>query len=257
MLYRKILERLRAGIRDGTLPVGTSLPSEQRLCQQFEVSRITVRRALDELAQEGLIDRGAGRVARVVAPRFVQAIAALEDPFNALRLVRGTSVRLLSFEWRIAEGAAARALQLDDGDQVLHFQRLREQDGAPVYHSEAFLPASIGALVNRKALTAAPMHEVLAAAGIVPDTVDRQMSATPCPKSLAPLLGLKQGAPTFRFDRISRDGQGRPLHLLIGHWRWDRFSMRLSSTSAAQGSLLTIDAPQPGDVAQASSTLKG
>lgn len=257
MLYRKVFDQLCADIRDGRLPVGAPLPSEQRLCERFGVSRITVRRALDGLAQDGLIDRGAGRVARVVAPRFVQTIVALEDPFNAMRLVRGTSVRLLSFEWRIAEGAAARALQLDDGDQMLHFQRLREQDGAPVYHSEAFLPAPVGALVNRKALTGAPMHEVLAAAGIVPDAVDRQMRATPCPKPLAPLLGLKQGAPTFRLERISRDGQGRPLHLLIGHWRWDRFSMRLSSTSSVQGGLLTIDAPQPGDMAQVSSTLKG
>ena len=161
MLYRKVLDKLHAAIRDGTLPVGASLPSEHQLCVQFGVSRITVRRALDELAQAGLVERGAGRVARVVAPKFVQAIAAFEDPFNALRLVRGTSVRLLSFEWRIAEGLIARALQLDDGDQVLHFQRVREQDGAPVYHTEAYLPASIGALVNRKALSESSISDVL------------------------------------------------------------------------------------------------
>ena len=257
MLYQKVYDRLHIDIKEGKLPVGAPLPSEQQLCALFGVSRITVRRALEELAQEGLIDRGAGRVSRVIAPKFVQAIAAFEDPFNALRLVRGTSVRLLTFEWQIAEGAIARALQLEEGDQVLHFQRLREQDGTPVYHTEAFLPAAVGALIDRRALMEGPMHEVLAAAGVVPDAVERQMGAVPCPKPLALLLKLKHGAPAFRIDRLSRDAQGQPLHLLVGHWRWDRFSMRLSSTSSAQSSLLTIDAAQASDAVQTSSTLKG
>ena len=253
-LYRTLLDRLRSDIRAGVLPVGAAMPSEQEIGHQFRVSRITVRRALAELAQEGLIDRGAGRVARVVAPRLVQAIASFEDPFAALRLIQGTTVKLLSFAWQVAEGSVAQALHLDDGDQVLCFERLRCQADKPVYHSRAFLPARLGALVNRKSLDQTALHELLAAAGIVPETVQRQMSAAPCPKSLAGPLQLKVGAPTFRIERISRDGQGLPLHLLIGHWRWDSFGMRLASSAAAEGGLLTIDPPGAPAAVVAAST---
>ena len=240
-LYRKVLDQLRSEIRAGVLPVGATLPSEQEIGARFAVSRITVRRAMAELAQEGLLDRGVGRVARVVAPRLVQAIASFEDPFAALRLVRGTSVKLLSFQWQIAEGTVAQALQLDDGDQVLCFERLRSLGDTPVYHSLVYLPARIGQMIDRKALDGTSLHELLALAGLVPDAVERQMAAAPCPKALGRWLQVKTGTPTFRIERISRDADGQPLHLLIGHWPWDRFSMRLASSAAADGGLLTID----------------
>ena len=229
------------------LTAGTTLPSEKELCARFGVSRITVRRALDSLAQAGLIDRGSGRATRVTAPRLVHAVAAFEDPFSPLRLVRDTTVRLLSFEWQVAEGAVARALQLDDGDQVLRIARVRDRDSEPVFHTTTYLPARVGALVNRKVLDGNALHDVLAATGCVPASMARQMSATPCPKAIASSLGLKPGAPTFRVDRLSRDAGGAPLHLSIGHWRWDRFSMRLTSDAASAGGQLTIEEKQ-GDL---------
>ncbi len=240
-LYRKVLDKLRSDIRAGRLPVGSTLPSEQEIGARFAVSRITVRRAMAELAQEGLLDRGAGRVARVVAPRLVQAIASFEDPFAALRLVRGTSVKLLSFKWQEAEGTVAQALQVDEGDPVLCFERLRSVARTPVYHSRAYLPARVGVLLDRKSLNCTSLHELLAAAGVLPDAVERHMAAAPCPKVLGRWLQIRTGTPTFRIERISRDADGRPLHLLVGHWPWDRFSMRLASSAAADGGLLTID----------------
>ena len=242
-LYRKVLNQIRSDIRDGVLPVGVRLPSEQEIGHRFGVSRITVRRALAELAQEGLVDRGAGRVARVTAPRLVQAIASFEDPFATLRLVRGTTVKLLSFGWQVAGGAIAQGLGLEEGDQILCFERLRSQGDKPVYHSRAFLPARVGALINRKSLDKTALNELLAVAGIVPETVQRHMAAAPCPRELAASLHLKTGAPIFRIERTTRDAQGMPLHILIGHWRWDSFSMRLASNATAEGGLLTIDPP--------------
>ena len=242
-LYRNVVDRLGADIRAGVLPLGAALPSEKEIGALFGVSRITVRRAMDELAQAGLIDRGAGRAARVAAPRLVHAVAAFEDPFGTLQMVRETTIRLLAFEWQVAAGPVARALQLDEGDQMLRIERVRSRGAEPVFHTDAYLPARLGALVNRAALAGSALHDVLAAAGCVPASADRQMSAAPCPRAIARPLDLAPGAPTFRVERISRDAEGRPMHLLIGHWRWDRFSMRLASDSSAAGGLLTIDEP--------------
>ena len=149
-LYRKVVDQLRSDMQSGVLPVGSALLSEKDMCELFSVSRITVRRAMDELAQDGLIDRGVGRAARVTTPRLVHAIAAFEDPFGSLRLVRDTTLKLLAFEWQVAAGPVAQALQLDEGDQLLRIQRLRCRGNLPVFHTVAYLPAAIGALINAK-----------------------------------------------------------------------------------------------------------
>ena len=241
LLYRQVLDRLGADIRSGALPVGTALPSEKELGGRFGVSRITIRRAMDELAQEGLIDRGVGRVSRVAAPRLTQAIASFEDPLGMVRLVRNTTARTLSFAWRPAQGRIARALQVEDGETVLQIARLRSREDMPVFHTETFLPHAIGTLIDRTALDRHTMHDVLAAAGCVPASVERQIRAAPCPPAIAKALGLRALAPTFHVERISRDGQGTPLHFLAGHWRWDRFSMRLFSDAAASAGTVRID----------------
>ncbi|WP_164868054.1 GntR family transcriptional regulator [Rhodovarius crocodyli] len=232
-LYRTVLDTLREDMHEGRLPVGAVLPSEKELGTRFGVSRITVRRAMDTLAQEGLIHRSAGRAARVAEPRLVQSVTALEDASVALHLVRGTRVELLGFEWQLADGMVARALQIEEGEQVLCVTRLRRHEEAPVFHTVNYVPAPIGALLNRRALESTAFQEVLAAAGFVTVSTERQMGAAPCPKSVAARLGLRTGAPTFRMERLTRDVTGRPLHLLIGHWRWDRFAMRLVSRSGA------------------------
>jgi GntR family transcriptional regulator len=239
-LYRAVLDGLHEDLRNGRLPVGATLPSEKELCERFGVSRITVRRAMDTLAQQGLIHRSAGRAARVAEPRLVQAVAAYEDSAGPLRLVRGTRVELLGFEWQLADGVVARSLRIEEGDQVLRITRLRRQEEAPVFHTVTYVPATIGALLNRRALEESAFQEVLAAAGFVAAGTERQMGAAPCPKSVAALLGLRTGAPAFRTERLTRDASGRPLHLMIGHWRWDRFMMRLVSAPTEGGNQLTI-----------------
>ncbi|MBP0495151.1 GntR family transcriptional regulator [Pararoseomonas indoligenes] len=245
-LYRAVLDGLHEDLRNGRLPVGAALPSEKELCERFGVSRITVRRAMDTLAQEGLIHRSAGRAARVAEPRLVQAVAAFEDSSGPLRLVRGTRVELLGFEWQLADGAVARALGIEEGDQVLRIARLRRQEEAPVFHTVTYLPAEIGAAINRRALEESALQEVLAAAGFIAAGTERQMGAAPCPKAVAALLGLRTGAPTFRTERLTRDATARPLHLMIGHWRWDRFAMRLVSAPTEGGNHLTVSEMELG-----------
>ena len=240
-LYRVVIEQLRADMATGTLSVGAPLPSEKDLCARFDVSRITVRRAVDELAREGRIHRQAGRVSRVAAHRLVQSIAAFEDPLDMRRLVDATAIRLLSFQWLVIEGQVGRALQVEDGDQVLSITRLRVQDDGPLFHTAIYLPQRIGATLNRKALDGSALYDLLAETGHIPKVIERQMSAAPCPKSLARHLGLKSGAPTLRIERLSRDADGRPLHLLIGHWRWDRYCIRLRSDSSNPGVQLVFD----------------
>ena len=134
---------------------------------------------------------------------------------------------------------------------MLEVARLRSRGGEPVFHTTTYLPPRVGALVNPRTLDARPLHEILSVKGFVPASIDRSMSAAPCPRRIATPLQVRPGAPTFRIERLSRDGEGAPLHLLVGYWRWDRFSMRLSSDVTMTGAKLLIDdlGPPPSGTA--------
>lgn len=243
-LYRVVYDALRAEIRSGRLRIGAALPSEKQLGECFAVSRITVRRALDELGREGIIDRGAGRVSRVAEPNLVHAVPVLEDPMAMLHLVGDMDHDVLGFAWTTADATIARALQVAVDAPVLEIARLRRQGETPVLHTIAYLPQAVGNHLSRKAVEADSLHQVLAREGFVATAIERRMQAAPCPDAIAATLALKPGAPTFRNERLTCDATGRPLHLLIGYWRWDSFTLRFTADLARDDGRLMFDAEE-------------
>src|SRR5690349_17846457 len=116
-LYARVQSALRAAIRSGELRAGAVLPSEKELETVHGVSRITVRRALEELEREGLVVRGRGRQARVVQPLVSAVRTQIEDDLaGMLELVRGTEARILSFKWYIPDAELGDLLQAREGE---------------------------------------------------------------------------------------------------------------------------------------------
>jgi GntR family transcriptional regulator len=76
--------------------------------------------------------------------------------------------------------------------------------------------------------------------GITIKSAEQIMRAAPCPASLAPLIGLASGDPIFEIERLVRDDKGRPIQHLVGTFRWDCFSYRVSSTRSETGRVVEI-----------------
>ena len=235
-LYARVHAALRQAIRSGRLAAGSVLPSEKELEAEHGVSRITVRRALVELEQEGLVVRGRGRQARVVETLVSVARTHIEDDLAAmLDLVRGTEAKVIGYSWQLPDEAARARLEAPEGEPVLLVERLRNSAGRPMLHTRALVPAWVGAKLERDALGQRTMLDLLARSGVVIAGAAQVMQAAPCPEAVAPLIGLSADAPCFVIERLVRDDRGRPVQHLLATFRWDCFSYRISSTRSETG----------------------
>ena len=140
--YHQVYLDLRAMIDDGGWQTGHRLPPERELARENGVSMITVRRALDELAREGRLERTRGRGTFVLAPRIDRD---LDEPlsFSEEMHRRGLSptTRLIGSRPEVATELVAAALELEPGSPMLFVERLRVADGDPFLLERAYLPA--------------------------------------------------------------------------------------------------------------------
>ena len=124
MLHRQLFMVLREQIMRGVYPPGAALPNEEELCGHFGVSRITVRRALSDLKQQGLVERFQGR------GTFVSARLAASPPFQAESFVdamkragRETQVRVLAVRTALPPVSVALQLHVRSGEQAVYAAR--------------------------------------------------------------------------------------------------------------------------------------
>ena len=246
-LYARVYQSLRDEILSDRYPVGGPLPSEYTLEQRFQVSRITVRRALEELERAGLIERGQGRNASILprpAPLVVdvgQAMATVQAENADMR------PRILSFRWIRPEADLAETLQVAPDSRVLWVTRLRRRLGQPVSHTSVHMPEHIGRDMSEEVLDRLQLIDVLKSGGHVAASAEQLLSAAPAPPGIAKLLDLPPGAPIFSLRRLMRDAEGRPILVLHASMRWDRYSYRLSLRQTTTGS--SMGAAPPAAVA--------
>ncbi len=234
-LYRKVFISLRDEMLSGRYDATGVLPSEIQLERRFHVSRITVRRALDDLERAGLVERSKGRSTRVLR-RDPDAIVDVAYELDG-QLARGLDMRprVLEFEWLKPSTELADLLEVGDSEDVLWITRIRSRRSKPVLHSAVYLPAFIGRRIERQALNHAQLLDVLRQSGHVIGSAEQTLSAAPCSPALSTHLDLAPGAPLFCIRRLIRDNRGSPLVLLQNSFRWDCFSYRVSLRPTKRG----------------------
>ncbi len=132
-LYEQMMQHLRVAIRTGQYVPGQRLPSETELCQQFGVSRITARRAVQELVNEGLLERKQGKGTFVGYPKIAIRVMALDGFQGFSKMREGDSqVRVLRKEQRGATNKEAVMLGIDPGAPVYELTRVLVVDGVPI-----------------------------------------------------------------------------------------------------------------------------
>lgn len=140
-LYHQIEENLRRLINDGVLQPSDAMPSEPNLGQIYGVSRLTVRRALDELERDGLLSRRHGIGTFIADPKAAQIHpSALSFTDNMLQTGRVPSSRIISLASLPAPDEVADQLGLAQGAPVVKLVRLRLADGQPLTLETTFLP---------------------------------------------------------------------------------------------------------------------
>ncbi|MGY8526837.1 GntR family transcriptional regulator [Paracidovorax citrulli] len=235
-LYHQIYVVLRQQIVEGRFGQGP-LPGEIDLAKQFQASRVTMRRVFDRLVQEGLVRRHRGLGTFVNPHPIKPAATAAERPAslldNLIDMGEKTSVKVLSIDEVQAPPDVAGSLGLDPGAPVTKVVRLRHYKGAPLSHITVYLPAELGRHLTWEALEHSPMLRLLESrGGLKLGRATQVLSARLADVVVAPLLDVPVGAALLATRRVVHDKAGRPIQLLLGQYRPDRYEYRMELSPA-------------------------
>jgi GntR family transcriptional regulator len=230
-LYLRVETVLASEIADGTLKVGDQLLTEDSLIERFEVSRITVRRAIQNLVSRGLVEIRRGKGTFVAAPKLMQELTELGFVEDMHALGRKPTVRVLGKEIVTANKTVAGHLALTKGERVVRIRRVRLADGVPLSFDETFLPLEIGKKIITNNLKVEPIFSLLERKYDVPlIEAEYKLEAVGAEAEVAAALRVRQGSPIFRIERTSYSTGNRPVDYEKLHYRGDlvRFVTRLA-----------------------------
>jgi GntR family transcriptional regulator len=218
-LYLQIKEVLKQRILDGVYRPHQKLASENELMAAFGVSRITVRQALRDLHNEGLVFSAQGKGTFVSKPKATQSLESLQG-FEESMLAAGfaASSKLLSAAPRRPPKDVATALQLGRKEDVVEIKRVRYLNREPVSIDVSYFPADIGARLIGRDL-ARDLFPMLENELDVPlGHADVKIGASAPDADAQRLLKVGPGDPLLKVERLTYDAAGRPVdfeYLLI------------------------------------------
>ena len=226
-LHDRVREAIAAQITSGAIPPGTRLQSERDLADRMGVSRVTVRRALEALAGDGLVRaaRGSGR--------FV-SLPALVEPSNVLlsftelgaeRGLQATS-RVLRSRVRPATLAEAEVLTVAPGADLFELDRLRMLDGMAVALDHTRIPVALAPQLPAIDFQTASLYAALDTAGAGLVRADYTTEAVAADATQARQLGISPGDPLLLTTTTGYDASDRVVELGVTAYRSDRYRFR-------------------------------
>lgn len=229
-LYQTLYMLLRTQIRDGHFAPGSRLPGELELARQHGCSRVTVRKALAQLAAEGLVAPRQGHGTVVQGGRAVEPVRAEVTGFveNLLAMGLRTTVQVLGFAFEVPPPRIAREMGLEPSIQALRTVRLRNYRNAPFSYSIAWLPEDIGHTFSRADLAAKSLTQLLADAGVEVRRAHQRVFAAPADTIVAPLLGVEPGSPLLGLERRVEDSAGRIVEHLRALYHPERYEFEIT-----------------------------
>lgn len=248
--YHQIYLVLRQQLAEGRY--AQRVPPELRLVEQFGVARVTVRKALERLASEGLIARtpGRGTVAlpppgpglastpahRRKPPARAQLSGLLE---NIVTMGLQTAVKVVSCELVGATPAVAQQLALQSGALVQKAVRVRSTREGPLSHITTHVPAALARGFGKRELAKKPILILLEESGVRIGRATQTLSAQLADTTVAPLLGVDVGSALLAVHRLILDDQDHPVQWLQGLYRPDRYQyeMQLSRVGSVDAKL--------------------
>jgi GntR family transcriptional regulator len=224
-MYFRIQQAILEQIQQGVLQPGQQLPTEAELAQQYQVSRITAKRALDELVRQGRAFRQQGKGTFVAQThiRDISGFGSFTGDMKARGLVPGA--RVLEFRQIEADADTQKRLQLEKGEQVYFLKRLRLADNEPVAVETAYLPCHLCPNLLDAELNDNSLYAVLSAKyQIVPTWADAEFEARPATEEEAALLGMDANQPVLSARRLTYSANYDIIESVTSVYRGDRFT---------------------------------
>lgn len=213
-LYYQVSQQIEDAIVRGDLQPGTRLENETGIARRWGLSRPTVRRAMQELVNKGLVVRKRGIGTQVVGNHTVKRQVQLTSLYDdLLRSDQDPSTVVRGHEFISADDDLAAHLSLDVGDNVLHLERVRLAGGEPLAIMRNWLPAEVGATITRAQLEETGLYALLRSRGVHTRIASQRIGARGASADEAKALAVRRGACLLTMERTTYDDTGRAVEL--------------------------------------------
>ncbi len=228
--YYQLKEILKALIEENILSQGEQIPSENELCQRYEVSRTVVRQAINEMVYEGLLIRKKGKGTYVAKPKISGSLMQSLNGFYKDMVVKDlkTNSEVLDFSIVDAPRKIADRLQLEPGSKTFKIDRLRFVNDEPIVYVITYIPYDLCPNLINEDLANQSLYEVMDKKfNLRIYKSRRSIEAVGATEKNALLLGIETGAPLFLLKSISYLQDGMPVEYYEAKHRGDRIGFEV------------------------------
>lgn len=227
--YAQLINELRNLLQELQSSAENCLPTERELCERYGVSRVTVRRALEELEKAGKIYRIQGKGAFVRREKFQQPLVHLSSFSEDMKARHMTSSsRILAVETVLASERVAENLQVEEGSPVLLLKRLRLANNVPMALETCYLNYSVGCVVKKFIADDLSLYEIMVReCGVKPVTANQSIEVGLLQSWEQSLLGGDVPAYALCMTRQSMDESGRAIEYTESKYRGDSYSYQI------------------------------
>lgn len=233
-LHQQLYVELRQRLIDGLEPLDHPLPSESSLSERFGISRVTVRRALGRLEDEGLIRRqkgiGSFPARRALAPQRTNISGLIE---NLITLQENTTARNLS--WSTVPMPRELTVALGDDAPVLRVLRVRSYQGQPISLTTIHVPAAFAKRLVKSEVGEEPIVKALDRLGVQSATAEQVITAVPASELAQRHLRVALHSPLICMRRLMFNKEHQPVLHQESLYAPDRFEYRMTLTRTSLG----------------------
>lgn len=240
-LYSQLVGIIKHHISSGSLAIGSLLPSESELCRALNVSRNTVRQAIGELEEEGLVVRKRGKGTFVADPNTNRRGVRYSFTTEVSSLGKTPSSTLVDFAVVTPDAAISELMELQEGAPVYCFTRIRNVDGQPLILETSYYPQYIYPNLTRDLVQTHSFYSLLYHVGITPASAEETYEAVVLGEKQARLLGVAPGSSAFYHQRRTKTDDGRIYEYTCSYIRSDRVKLDVHMQKSGVTFTRTID----------------
>ncbi len=225
-LYKQLKDKLYADIKSGVYPVHSRIPSEPELCQHYCVSRVTVRKALSDLTEEGLLIRMQGKGTFVAMPKLkrdLRDVTGFSDACRDMGKVPG-AILIQAFSTKPSLKDATD-LHISEEDSVIEILRLRLSDNMPVMFEKNVFSQGYQYLLSED--LSGSLYDILLRHHVEPHRATHDISLCHATAQQAKYLEVENGEALLHLYEVIYDKLGQPIHTSVQYIRGDRFTFRI------------------------------
>lgn len=228
-IYFQIIEQVKDSIQSGELDPHDMLPSEKEICQRLQISRMTVKQAMDSLVNEGLVYRKRGIGTFVAKPKIAQPLSKLTSFTNDM-LKRGMKPGSHLIEMSLQEPSeeVRERMGLSAQEQVIYIKRLRTADGEPMAVEKAYLNYELCHEIMDAPMNHGSLYDMLRdVCGIQLVSAYETIEVGTCSTDESNLMKIGFDMPIFMLRRTTYDQKDRRVEYAESVYRSDRYKFEI------------------------------